>query len=643
MALYLLQMKTAFTLIFIFIAGYFIAQPILPDWTYALKGFQAVDPSGVETDTLGHVYISGTYSGWMEVPGIKDRFQAPKHCGAYLIRINKTGKTQWALPFLSSNDSRINAMCLLPNSGVAVAGFCDSGFVLPSTNGKTTTFKGKNGCFLAAYDSLGCLQWSKIQKTTWGQATSLASDTAGNIYYTGYYWHGFDGDEIELPDSVKSTSEFLLKFSFKGELIWQQYFKSNSEEYHFDKHPRVFTSNDGRICFASKLTRGSVLRCKGKLMDKITSVNRHYGYVMCLNETGDKLWTRQYGGMWAHQVLDGCFTSQGDFLFTVDFGSEFYIGDGDQPVPAGIPEKPAEATSGFAWVRLDGAGELLDLDFHTGQTGAHGTRSRFIELLPDESFVTGGEFTNVLDFKERDNKGMTVSGQLLNHNAWQGIFKGDGTLESLWKPLSTETGFSSPIAVSCRGQQFATANMCYEEQEVRLRNGTKRISKAERARFVIVAGGHHDRKPINPALIPTTCSDEVLVREMAKAAGVNDVSIRAFLRDSLPGIFYTDSLVNAMAANDSVSVSRGREPTLWASLYPNPAKESTHLHVSSGDPFLSLSLFTATGCLLRKDIRRSDTGQFEVDIALGNLPAGTYALICESGSLREVFRIVHVL
>jgi hypothetical protein len=130
---------------------------------------------------------------------------------------------------------------------------------------------------------------------------------------------------------------------------------------------------------------------------------------------------------------------------------------------------------------------------------------------------------------------------------------------------------------------------------------------------------------------------------MAKAAGVNDVTIRAFLRDSLPSVFNTNSLVNAMAANDSVSVSRGRGSTVWASLYPNPAKESTHLHVSSGDPFLSLSLFTASGCLLRKEIRKSDSGQFEVDIALGNLPAGVYVLICESGTLREVFRVVHVL
>jgi hypothetical protein len=113
------------------------------------------------------------------------------------------------------------------------------------------------------------------------------------------------------------------------------------------------------------------------------------------------------------------------------------------------------------------------------------------------------------------------------------------------------------------------------------------------------------------------------------------------LRDSLPGVFVDDSSMSAITTNDSVIVSRS--PSAWASLYPNPAKETTHLRVISGEPFLSLSLFTASGCLLRKEIRKSDSGQFEIDISLGNLPAGVYVLICESGTLKEVFRVVHVL
>jgi hypothetical protein len=634
-------MKPTFTFLFLFIACHLFAQPVLPDWSYALRGFQTVDPSGVETDSTGNVYVSGTYSGWLEVPGLKERFKAPNHCGAYLIRINKRGETQWALPFLSSNDSRINAMCLLPKSGVAVAGFCDSGFVLPSTDGKTNTFKGGNACFMAVYDSLGRLQWSRIQRNAWGEATSLAADASGNIYYTGYFRRGFEGEEIVLPDSAKSSSEFLMKFSPQGALLWQQYFRSTIEEHYFDKHPRVFTSTDGRICFASRLTKGRVLHCTGNRKEEIASVNRHSGYVLCLNESGDKIWTRQYGGMWAHQVLDGCFTTQGDFLFVVDFGSEFYIGDGNQPLPAGIPEKPEGATSGFAWARLDPGGDLLDLDFHTGQTGAHGTRSRFIEQLPDGAFVMGGEFTNVLDFKERDSKGLSVSGQPLNHNAWQGVFMGDGTLESLWKPLSAETGFSFPYSVSCRGQHFATALMCYEDQEAHLKTSKKKISKAERTRFTVVtAGSIIDRKPVDPNVLPLACSDEVLVREISKVERTDAEFVRSFLRDSLPGALNTENNSNEITAANSLSASRGTK--VWATLYPNPAKENTRLRVDSGEPFLSLSLFTASGCLLRKDIRRADSGEFEVEIALGNLPAGMYVLICESGNLREVFRIVHV-
>jgi hypothetical protein len=183
--------------------------------------------------------------------------------------------------------------------------------------------------------------------------------------------------------------------------------------------------------------------------------------------------------------------------------------------------------------------------------------------------------------------------------------------------------------------------MCYEDQEAHLKTSKKKISKAERTRFTVVTAGIIiDRKPVDPNVLPLACSDEVLVREISKVGDTNAELVRAFLRDSLPGALNTENNSNEITAANSLSASRGTK--VWATLYPNPAKENTRLRVDSGEPFLSLSLFTASGCLLRKDIRRADSGEFEVEIALGNLPAGMYVLICESGNLREVFRIVHV-
>ena len=182
--------------------------------------------------------------------------------------------------------------------------------------------------------------------------------------------------------------------------------------------------------------------------------------------------------------------------------------------------------------------------------------------------------------------------------------------------------------------------MCYEDQEAHLKTSKKKISKAERTRFTVITAGSIDRKPVDPTVLPLACSDEVLIREISKVERTDAELVRAFLRDSLPGVLNTVNNSNQTTAADSLPASRGTKA--WASLYPNPAKENTRLRVASGEPFLSLSLFTASGCLLRKDIRRADSGEFEVEIALGNLPAGLYVLICESGNLREVFRIVHV-
>ncbi len=616
------------------------SQSITPEWTYALKGFQDVDPAGIETDSSGGVYVAGIYSGWLEVPGLKERFQAPNHVGGYLIRIDHRGKTKWALPFLSSKDSRINTLNLLPNKRVAVAGFCDSCLILPSIDGKTVKFGGRNACFIAVYDSLGRLQWSHFQQSSWGEATCLASDVSGNIYYTGYFRRGFEGANIVLPDSAASTSEFLIKYSPSGQIIWQHYFKSTLQEHYYEKKPNVFTSADGRICFTSLLTKGHVLHCAGGDMHPIDALNRHSGYVLCLNEAGDVQWIRHYGGFWAQQIQDATFTPRGDFLFTVDFGSEFYIGDDSQPLPEHLPEKPASATSGFAWVRLDVQGELLDLDFHTGKTGAFGTRSRFIEMLPDDAYVMGGEFTNTLDFADRNPNETYIKGQLLNHNGWQAAFLEDGTVESLWKTVHTEKGFSFPFAVSCRASGFSSVFMCYEEQEVQLNGEMQSIPKAERARFTLITSGKIERKKpetLNPLL---ACNEAILVNELRKIEKTDQQILQEFLSDSGPGALLASASKNNI--NESDTVQQENRKRLRAFLYPNPAKETTKVSVYAESPFLSLGLYSASGCLLRKDIRRSDSGVFEVDIALGHLPAGIYLLFCEAGEFREAFRIVHV-
>jgi hypothetical protein len=123
-------MNKGILLFFLFIPIFTWAEVPKPDWAFVIKGFQDVDLAGVETDKEGNVYACGIYSGWMEVPGIKERFKAPNHVAGFLIKISSKGKILWGLPFLSSKDTRITKYDFITRRRICRFGIYGLGFYL---------------------------------------------------------------------------------------------------------------------------------------------------------------------------------------------------------------------------------------------------------------------------------------------------------------------------------------------------------------------------------------------------------------------------------------------------------------------------------------------------------------------------------
>jgi hypothetical protein len=641
-------------LLFLFIPILTWAEVPKPDWAFVIKGFQDVDLAGLETDKEGNVFACGVYSGWMEVPGIKERFKAPNHVAGFLIKISNKGKILWGLPFLSSKDTRIQSLTLLPDGGVAVSGFMDSGLIYPSNDGKTQKHLSGNGCFIANYSKEGNLRWTKSQLASWGEAPSIAADSSGNIYYAGYYTKGFCGDQILKSDSVTLTSEFLLKLSPNGDVLWQKYFKSDVPQHHYDKKPRVRVSPDQKPYFFSTLIKDKVLVYSGSDVQQINSVNNHSGYVMVFDANGTFVWSKQFGGRWAYTISGADFDAQGNLNVVTSFGSEFYISNDDVSSSEETSSKPSGAGSGLVWFTLDNTGRLVDIHYQVEKTGAFSTNARFLEMLPDGSKLIGGEFTNILNFKSSKGEVHSISGQISNHNAWMGSFDASSEIETLWQPLSTTKGFSFPTYVSHKGKFLSTGFMCYEEQDVQLKSKMQKVPKAERARYTIITSGVLERKKQDrdtPNLL--ACSDSNLY-EVLQSAGLNNRDkVSSFLEDGTPGEVETN-LANSFTSQESNNTETSNRDTTRngssrtnneftnATLFPNPTNDFTQLKVNSTDSYLSFSLFSSNGCLLLKEIKQSETKQFDIQLNVSALASGTYLLVCESGSFRKVFRLIRI-
>jgi hypothetical protein len=196
--------------------------------------------------------------------------------------------------------------------------------------------------------------------------------------------------------------------------------------------------------------------------------------------------------------------------------------------------------------------------------------------------------------------------------------------------------------------------MCYEEQDVQLKSKMQKVPPSERDRYTIITSGILERKKQvldSPNLL--ACSDSKLYEVLQSAGVKNRDKANTFLEDRTPGEVESNltNSVTSQESNNSEPInqdttrngsSRANIALTEATLFPNPTNDITYLKVNSTDSHLSFSLFSSTGCLLFKEIKQSESKQFDIQLNVSALASGTYLIVCESGSFRKVFRLIRI-
>jgi PKD repeat protein len=99
--------------------------------------------------------------------------------------------------------------------------------------------------------------------------------------------------------------------------------------------------------------------------------------------------------------------------------------------------------------------------------------------------------------------------------------------------------------------------------------------------------------------------------------------------------------VAASSGPTSIKVNTAKEAMSDVLLYPNPAKDLTHLRVNmnnAGD--ISISIYEITGKLLVQQDRKAYQGVNEVEIPTNELKRGMYFVTINSGSAKKTVRLI---
>lgn len=197
-------------------------------WVRQLTGTEHNFSSQMSVTATGDVYLTGFYSGSMNVDPITTNITLVS-TGAYdafLAKYNSSGTLVWAKTFgcSGSADDYASAIVLDNTGHVYVGGsFNGSGDFDPGTGTVTLSTAGSTDAFLSKFDGDGNLMWTKSMGGTNGDAISGLASNGTDIFATGNFRNTADFDPSAGTLNLISaglSDAFVLRMTASGTTTW---------------------------------------------------------------------------------------------------------------------------------------------------------------------------------------------------------------------------------------------------------------------------------------------------------------------------------------------------------------------------------------------------------------------------------------
>ena len=291
-------------------------------WTTQFGSTQFDQPTGVATDGLGNVLVSGVTGGAIEGTSAGGN-------DAFIAKFDSSGTQTWSDQFGTSENDSANSVATDPSGNVYVVGLtvgviegasagnqdafirklspagvvtwtdqfgsvgddhadgvatdgAGNAYVVGYATAALDVHVGAADGFVREYSPAGAVAWTHQFGSidagsfySWDQAQAVDADTAGNVYVTGFT----DGD-LEEP-TAGTQDVFVRRYDSVGVARWSDQFGTSQQ----DAVASVATDAAGNV-FAAGSTQGTV---------EGTSAGLNDAFVRKYDPLGTVLWTDQFG------------------------------------------------------------------------------------------------------------------------------------------------------------------------------------------------------------------------------------------------------------------------------------------------------------------------------------------------------------
>jgi len=197
-------------------------------WARSVGGIATDIGNFITVDNSGNLYITGYYQATVDFdPGVNIVNLTSIGSAAYVLKLDPNGNFIWARDLVGGPLSWAvsESLTIAASGNLFLTGMFEGTVDFdPGAGTFNLNSNGKTDAFIQKLDTSGNYVWAKsIGGSIWDQGNSVATDSSGNVYVTGFYADVVDFDPGASTFNLTangSSDAYVLKLNANGNFIW---------------------------------------------------------------------------------------------------------------------------------------------------------------------------------------------------------------------------------------------------------------------------------------------------------------------------------------------------------------------------------------------------------------------------------------
>jgi alpha-tubulin suppressor-like RCC1 family protein len=252
----------------------------------------------IAVDSTGNVYATGYFEGTSDFDPSAGAFNLTSNGerDVFVLKVNPSGDLLWAKNFGGVNTETGYSLAVDGTGNVYTTGTFE--FTADFDPGAATTnlsSAGGSDVFVSKLDSSGNLIWAKrFGGSSDDSGRSIAVDSSGNVYTTGYFQGTVDFDPGAATTNLTSAGSddiFISQLDLSGNLIWAKRIGGSG----VDNGNSIAVDSTGNV-YTTGLFSGTADFDPGAVTFNLTTAGQTDAFVSKLDPSGNLLWAKRIGG-----------------------------------------------------------------------------------------------------------------------------------------------------------------------------------------------------------------------------------------------------------------------------------------------------------------------------------------------------------